>query len=63
MAKQPQLQPPNANRLDATISTVSESDTRLVILSTPVGSTWTQRLQTLLDEGVVDDLLSDEDEG
>ena len=59
LALQPQLMPPNTHRLDATISTIAEEETRYTILTAPTGSTWVPRLKALLDEGVVDDLLFD----
>lgn len=60
LESQPQLLPSNAHRLDVTISIVPQSNTRLMTLMAPLGSTWNERLQNLLDEGMLDDLLCEE---
>jgi tRNA A37 threonylcarbamoyladenosine biosynthesis protein TsaE len=57
----PELLPSNLHRLDVTISTVPKRDTRLMTILAPAESTWKERLRTLVDEGIVEDLLCTED--
>lgn len=54
------LMPPPTNRLDIDLSIVPSTDERRMTLTTLVGSTWKGRLQHLLDEGMLDDLLLDD---
>lgn len=58
---QPQLLPPNKHRLDVEISILPQSETRVMTLFAPTGSTWSGRLQTVLEEGMLDDLLLEDD--
>ena len=53
----PDLFPPTKHRLDVDISIVPETDERRLTLSIPEGSAWDDRLQTLVEEGLLDDLL------
>jgi hypothetical protein len=54
------LMPPPTNRLDIDLSIVPSTDERRMTLTTLAGSTWKGRLQHLLDEGMLDDLLLDD---
>lgn len=58
----PELLPPSSHRLDVNIVIVPKTDTRLITLTAPVGSTWKQRLKILVEGGMVDDLIDDEED-
>jgi hypothetical protein len=55
--------PPPTNRLDIDLSIVPSTDERRITLTTPVGSTWKDRLEHLVEEGMLDDLLLDDNVG
>ena len=57
LAKFPELLPSSRNRLDVTIFNVPKTNTRQVQLVAQPGSTWTERLQTLVSQGLLDDLI------
>jgi len=54
---QPHLLPSQTHRLDVDIQTVPYCDGRMMTLQATSGSKWKDRLQMLLDEGILDDLL------
>lgn len=55
-----ELMPSDEHRLDIDITIVPQSDTRLMTLTAPVGSTWKERIKNVVDEGMLDDLIVDE---
>ena len=55
------IKPPILDRLDINLSILPSTDERQMQLTAPVGSTWNERLDVLVDEGLVDDLLITDD--
>jgi tRNA A37 threonylcarbamoyladenosine biosynthesis protein TsaE len=51
------LLPSSRNRLHVYIDNVAQTNTRRVQLVAQTGSTWIERLQTLVSQGLLDDLI------
>jgi len=57
----PELLPSSNDRLDIDIAIVPLTDERRMTLNAPIGSTWKHRLEHVVEEGMVDDLLIEEE--
>lgn len=57
----PDLLPPSEHRLDVTIDNMPQTTARRVQLVAGSESTWTERLDTLIGQGLLDDLLLADD--
>jgi hypothetical protein len=60
LALHPDLMPPRKNRLDIDLSIVPSKDERIMTLTTSIKSTWTERLEHLVEEGIMEDLILEE---
>jgi hypothetical protein len=63
LSQHPQLLPNPMQLLEIDISIRSASDERVMTLKALTGSSWAGRLQTLVTEGMVDDLMVVEPQG
>jgi tRNA A37 threonylcarbamoyladenosine biosynthesis protein TsaE len=61
MAGFPEVNPPKENLLQVDMTIRHSSDERIVTLTASADSSWRERLQHLLDEGMLDDLLIEEE--
>jgi tRNA A37 threonylcarbamoyladenosine biosynthesis protein TsaE len=60
LTKFPQVSLSNENLLDVKITISHLSEERIITLTADENSTWRNRLQYLIDEGMVEDLLMEE---
>jgi tRNA A37 threonylcarbamoyladenosine biosynthesis protein TsaE len=61
MAGFPEVNPPKKNLLQVDMTIRPSSDERIVTLTASAESSWRERLKYLMDEGMLDDLLIEEE--